>query len=105
MIQVGYDNYVALDGIRAVGHPSSAPITRMIQVARDKGLLIDFTGGRRCKGILLLDTGHVVLSFLSSDTLAKRYREEWVRREREVRRGLSGNPTVGGGMLVAQASP
>lgn len=103
MIQVGYDNYVPLDGIRAVGHPHSAPIDRMIQAARKKGLLIDFTGGRRCKGILLLDTGHVVLSFLSSDTLAKRYRDEKVRREREVRRGLSGNPTVGGGMLLAQA--
>jgi len=77
-----------------------AVTTRAMQEARKNGLLIDFTGGRRCKGILLLDTGQVVLSFLSSDTLAKRYREEKVRREREVR-GLMGNP--GGGMLAAQA--
>ena len=101
MIQVGYDNYVPLDGIRAVGHPSSAPMGRLVQRARGKGILVDFTGGRKCKGILILDTGHVVLSFLSSDTLAKRYREEKIRREREVRRGLAGNP--GGGMFAAQA--
>ena len=104
VIQVGYDNYVSLDGIKAVGHPRSAPIDRMVQGAKKKGLVMDFTAGRRCKGILLLDTGHIVLSFLSSDTLARRYREERARREREVRRSVPGNPGNGGGVVVAQMS-
>jgi len=75
VIQVGFNNYVPLDSIRAIGHPSSAPMTRLVSEARNKGLLVDFTAGRKCKGILILDSGHVILSSLSSDTLAKRVRE------------------------------
>ena len=75
MIQVGFDNYVSLDDIRAVGHPGAAPMTRLVSDAREKGFLVDFTAGRKCKAILILDSNHVVLSALSSDTLARRARE------------------------------
>jgi regulator of extracellular matrix RemA (YlzA/DUF370 family) len=43
MIQVGFDNYISLEGIRAVGHPGPAPMTRLVAQARERGLLIDFT--------------------------------------------------------------
>ncbi len=62
MIQVGFDNYVSLEVIRAVGHPGAAPMTRPMSQAREKGLLVDFTAGRRCKAIVILDSGQVVLS-------------------------------------------
>ena len=52
MIQVGFDNYVSLESIRAVGHPCAAPMTRLMSQAREKGGLVDFTAGRRCKANL-----------------------------------------------------
>lgn len=88
MIQAGFDNYVTLDSVRAVGHPGSAPITRLVNEAREKNLLVDFTAGRKCKAILVLDSGHVVLSALTSDTLAKRVRDEKLAR-------LRGRETIG----------
>ena len=75
MIQAGFDNYVSLDSIRAVGHPGPAPMTRLVSDAREKNFIVDFTAGRRCKAILILDSNHVVLSALSSDTIARRVRE------------------------------
>jgi extracellular matrix regulatory protein A len=84
MIQAGFDNYVTLDSVRAVGHPGSAPITRLVNQAREKGLLVDFTAGRKCKAIIVLDSGHVVLSALTSDTLAKRVKDEKLTRLRGV---------------------
>lgn len=83
MIQVGFDNYVSLDSIRVVGHPGSAPTTRLVKDARNKGLLVDFTAGRRCKAFLVLDSKHIVLSALTSDTLAKRTRDAKLARLRE----------------------
>ena len=84
MIQVGFDNYVPVDSIRAVGHPGPAPMTRLVNDARNKGLLIDFTAGRKCKSVLILDTGQVVLSALSSDTISRRVREAKVHGQREL---------------------
>ena len=86
MIQVGFDNYVPVGSIRAVGHPGPAPMTRLVSDARNKGLLIDFTAGRKCKAILILDTGQAVLSALSSDTISRRVREAKVHGEREPRK-------------------
>jgi regulator of extracellular matrix RemA (YlzA/DUF370 family) len=82
MIQAGFDNYVTMDSVRAVGHPGSAPITRLINQAREKGLLVDFTAGRKCKAVIVLDSGHIVLSALTSDTLAKRVKDEKLARLR-----------------------
>lgn len=83
MIQAGFDNYVTLDSVRTVGHPGSAPMTRLVNQAREKGLLVDFTAGRKCKAIIVLDSGHIVLSALTSDTLARRVRDEKILRLQE----------------------
>ena len=80
MIQVGFDNYVSLVGVRAVGHPGAAPMARLVNDAKNKGLLVDFTAGRKCKAIVVLDSRHIVLSALTSDTLARRVRDARVRK-------------------------
>jgi len=84
MIQAGFDNYVSARSIRAVGHPGAAPMARFVNDARTKGLLVDFTAGRRCKAIIVLDSRHVVLSALTSDTIARRVINARARKTGEI---------------------
>lgn len=100
MLQVGFDNYVSLEAVRAVGHPGAVPMTRLMSQAREKGLLVDFTAGRRCKAILILDSGQVVLSSLTSDTIARRVREAKASRSPapdEVERWAAGDQAPSSG--------
>ena len=55
-------------------------MTRLVNESRSKGLLVDFTAGRRCKAIIVLDSRHVVLSALASDTIAKRVMDARTRK-------------------------
>jgi regulator of extracellular matrix RemA (YlzA/DUF370 family) len=72
LINIGYGNIVSAGRILAIVSPESAPIKRMIQEARDKGRLIDATYGRRTRAVLILDSDHVVLSALQTETIANR---------------------------------
>lgn len=72
LVHVGFGNILAIDKALAIVSPGSAPIKRMIQEARNKGLLIDLTTGRRTKAIIVMDSGHVVLAALNPETLAGR---------------------------------
>jgi hypothetical protein len=72
LVHVGFGNILAIDKAIAIVSPGSAPIRRMIQEARNKGLLIDLTTGRRTKAIIVMDSGHVVLAALNPETLAGR---------------------------------
>lgn len=56
----------------AIISPESAPIKRMIQEAREKGMLIDASCGRRTRAVLMSDSGHVILSAIQSETIANR---------------------------------
>ncbi len=56
----------------AIVSPDSAPIKRMVQEARDRGVLIDATYGRRTRAVLIMDNDHLVLSALQPDTVASR---------------------------------
>ena len=56
----------------AIVSPDSAPIKRMVQEARDRGVLIDATYGRRTRSVLIMDNDHLVLSALQPDTVASR---------------------------------
>jgi regulator of extracellular matrix RemA (YlzA/DUF370 family) len=60
----------------AVLEPDSAPIKRVIQEARDRGMLIDASYGRKTKAVLLMDTDHVILSAISPETIAIRWNEK-----------------------------
>ena len=71
-INIGFGNVVAAQRILAVLSPDSAPIKRMIQEARDRGMLIDATYGRRTRAVLIMDSDHIVLSALQPETVAGR---------------------------------
>lgn len=75
LINIGFGNLVSSSRIVAVVSPESAPIKRIVQDAKAKGLLVDATCGRRCKAVLVTDSDHVVLSAISPETIGNRTEE------------------------------
>lgn len=73
LINVGFGNIVAANRVIAIVAPDSAPIKRIIQVARDRATLIDATYGRRTRAVVITDSGHVVLSAVQPETVAHRF--------------------------------
>lgn len=80
LIPIGFGNLVSSDRVISVVSPESAPIKRMIQEVRERGLLIDASFGRSTKSVIVMDSGNVVLSALAPETLAQRF-EEQIRQE------------------------
>lgn len=74
LIHIGFGNSVNADKIIAVVSPESAPIKRMVQCAKEEGLAIDATQGRKTKSVLVMENNHVILSALLPETLAGRVR-------------------------------
>jgi regulator of extracellular matrix RemA (YlzA/DUF370 family) len=72
LINIGFGNMVAANRLLAVISPESAPIKRIIQETRDKGMLIDATFGRRTRAVLIMDNGSVVLSAIQPETVVGR---------------------------------
>ncbi|MEG2381346.1 MAG: DUF370 domain-containing protein [Oscillospiraceae bacterium] len=72
LINVGFGNIVSGDHLIAIVSPDSAPIKRIVQEAKDKGLLIDATCGRRTRAVIVTDSDHVILSALLTETIAGR---------------------------------
>ena len=72
LINVGYGNFISSSRIIAIIGPESAPVKRMIQDARERGLLIDATCGRRTRAVLVVDSEHLVLSAVQPETIAHR---------------------------------
>ena len=72
LVNIGFGNMLAAERIVAVISPESAPIKRMIQDVRDKGLLIDASFGRSTKSVVVLDSGNIILSALTPEALAAR---------------------------------
>ena len=81
LINVGYGNIVNMDKVVSIIRTEAAPIKRMIQVANDNNMAIDATCGRKTKCILVMDSGHVVLSALLPDTIENRVNENQYREE------------------------
>ena len=73
LINIGFGNMVSSGRLIAIVSPESAPIKRMVQEARDRGVLIDATYGRRTRAVLIMDSDHVVLSALQPETVAARF--------------------------------
>ena len=71
-INVGFGNMVAAERVVALDSPDSAPVKRLIQDARDKGMLVDATYGRRTRAVVITDSGHVILSALQHETIVNR---------------------------------
>lgn len=72
LINIGFGNMVSANRLVALVSPESAPIKRMIQEARDRGVLIDATYGRKTKTVLIMDSDHIVLSGLAPETVTGR---------------------------------
>ena len=75
LINIGFGSMVAANRVLAVVAPDSAPIKRVIQEARDRGMLIDASYGRKTKAVILMDTDHVILSALTPEVLAARWED------------------------------
>ena len=72
LVNIGFGNLVSVGRLIAVVSPDSAPIKRLIQESRDRGMLIDATYGRKTAAVLVMDSDHVVLSALSTEKMAPR---------------------------------
>ena len=73
LVNIGFGNLVSADKVVAVVSPESAPIKRMVQEAKERGVLIDATFGRRTKAVLIMDSDNVVLSAILPETVAGRF--------------------------------
>ncbi|MBQ6034681.1 MAG: DUF370 domain-containing protein [Ruminococcus sp.] len=72
LINIGYGNMVSADRIVTIVSPESAPIKRLVQEARDDGRAVDATYGRKTRAVMIMDSGHIILSSPITDTLAAR---------------------------------
>ena len=72
LLNIGFGNLVAAERMVAVVSPESAPIKRIIQDVRERGRLIDASFGRRTRAVIVMDSGHVILSALQPETLSAR---------------------------------
>lgn len=72
LINIGFGNMVSANRLVAIVGPESAPIKRIIQDVRDRGQLIDATYGRRTRAVIVMDSGHVILSAIQPETVAGR---------------------------------
>lgn len=76
LINIGFGNIVAGNRVIAVVSPESAPIKRIIQEARERGMLIDATYGRRTRAVIITDSDHVILSAIQPETVSHRLTNE-----------------------------
>lgn len=76
LINIGFGSMVAASRMLAIVSPDSAPVKRVVQEARDRGMLIDASYGHKTKAVILMDTDHVILSALEPDAI-------WERAEKE----------------------
>ena len=72
LINIGFGNIVAANRIIAIVSPESAPIKRIVQEAKENGNAVDATCGRRTRAVVIMDSGHVILSAVQPETVAGR---------------------------------
>lgn len=73
LINIGFGNMISANRLITIVSPESAPIKRIIQDAKDKGMLIDATYGRRTRAVIIMDSDHVILSAVQPETVAGRF--------------------------------
>lgn len=76
LINIGFGSMIAAARLLAIVTPDSAPIKRLVQEAKDRGMLIDASYGHKTKTVLLMDTDHVILSALAPEVLSARWTEK-----------------------------
>jgi len=75
LINIGFGSMIAARRVLAILDPDSAPIKRVVQEARERGMLVDASYGRKTQAVILMDTDHVILSALTPETLSARWSE------------------------------
>ena len=75
LVNIGFGNMINCGRLISIVSPESAPIKRVIREAEDKQMLINATYGRRTRAVIIMDSGHVVLSSLQPETVANRIDE------------------------------
>ena len=83
LINIGFGSMIAANRLLAIVAPDSAPIKRVVQEARDRGMLIDASYGRKTKAVILMDTDHVILSAIPTENLYARWMEKPEPEEEE----------------------
>lgn len=73
LLNIGFGSMLSQERVLTILAPDSAPIKRVMQEAKDRGMLIDASYGRKTKSVILMDTDHVILSALSPETLTARW--------------------------------
>ena len=76
LINIGFGNMVSSSRLVAVVSPESAPIKRIVQDAKEKGMLVDATHGRRTRAVIVTDSGHIVLTYRTADKVSNRMNDE-----------------------------
>ena len=76
LINIGFGSLLAASRVLAIMDPDSAPIKRVVQEARERGMLVDASYGRKTQAVILMDTDHVILSALTPDTLNARWMDK-----------------------------
>ena len=72
LVNIGYGNIVNSERVISIVSPDSAPIKRMVQEAKDNKTAVDATYGRRTRAVLIMDSGHIILSAVQPETVAAR---------------------------------
>ena len=83
LINIGFGSMIAANRVLAIVAPDSAPIKRVIQEARDRGMLIDASYGRKTKSVILMDTDHVILAANTPENLYARWMDRQTDEEEE----------------------
>jgi len=76
LLNIGFGNYVVNERIIAIVNPSSSPMRRLREDARQGNRLVDATQGRKTRSIIISDSNHVILSAIQAETISQRYTQE-----------------------------
>ena len=83
LLNIGFGSMLAQSRVLSILAPDSAPIKRIVQEAKDRGMLIDASYGRKTKSVILMDTDHVILSALTPEVRTARWSGEEAKDEEE----------------------
>jgi len=72
LLNIGFGNTVVANRVVAIVNPSSAPMKRLREEAKNNSKLIDATQGRRTRSIIVTDSDHVILSAIQAETISQR---------------------------------
>ena len=83
LINIGFGNIVSANRIISIVNPDSAPIKRLVQEAKDSKMAVDATSGRRTRAVIIMDSGHIILSAVQPETVAARLDKDINKEETE----------------------